>query len=323
MKLPPLKALPVFEAVARLNSFSMAAEELSVGQSAVSHQIKQLETYLGEPLFIRTGRYLTLTEEGRQYFDAISTALLQVERASEHILGHETASLRLSVFSSFAVRWLVPRLPALQKQWPQLDLSLEMSGENPQLSDRVADCFITVRPTSPAFSYELLYTERLFPVCSQQYWQTICREQKIDPNLQLDPTAPLSPSALESYPLLSTHSIYNKTGGDWTAWFEAAGQSLPGGTRLQNFSHMLLALEAARYHQGIALTNDYMLSNRSDSADFVRLPCHHVMTGDQFYFAWKSSRRHEAGIQILRRWLIQQSIESGLRQVTQEGNAAR
>ncbi|MEH6688029.1 LysR substrate-binding domain-containing protein [uncultured Halopseudomonas sp.] len=314
MKLPPLKALPVFEAVARLNSFSMAAQELSIGQSAVSHQIKQLETYLGEPLFIRTGRYLALTEEGRQYFDAISTALLQVERASEHILGHETASLRLSVFSSFAVRWLVPRLPALQKQWPQLDLSLEMSGENPQLSDRVADCFITVRPNSPAFSYELLYTERLFPVCSQQYWQTICREQNIDPNLQLDQTAPLSPSVLQGYPLLSTHSIYNKTGGDWTAWFEAAGQSLPGGTRLQNFSHMLLALEAARYHQGIALTNDYMLSNRADSADFVRLPCHHVMTGDQFYFAWKTSRRHEPGIQILRRWLVQQSIESGLKQ---------
>ena len=323
MKLPPLKALPVFEAAARLNSFSLAAEELAVGQSAVSHQIKQLETYLGESLFIRTGRYLALTEEGRQYFDAISTSLLQIERASEHLLGHETARLRLSVFSSFAVRWLVPRLPALQKEWPQLDLSLEMSGENPQLSDRVADCFITVRPNSSAFSYELLYIERLFPVCSQHYWQTICREQNIDPSLQHSQSTPLDPLLLQSYPLLSTHSIYNKTGGDWSAWFEAEGRSLPKETRLQHFSHMLLALEAARYHQGIALTNDYMLSNRSDSADFVRLPCHHVITGDQFYFAWKSSRRHEPGIQILRRWLVQQSIESGLRQVIQGGQAER
>ena len=64
MKLPPLRALPVFEAVARLNSFSLAAEELSVSQSAVSHQIKQLETYLGEKLFWRQGRTLTLTDEG-------------------------------------------------------------------------------------------------------------------------------------------------------------------------------------------------------------------------------------------------------------------
>ena len=96
MKLPPLKALPVFEAVARLNSFSLAAEELSVGQSAVSHQIKLLETYLGESLFTRTGRYLALTDEGRQYFDAVSTALLQIERASEQLLGQDTARLRLS-----------------------------------------------------------------------------------------------------------------------------------------------------------------------------------------------------------------------------------
>ncbi|MFO7703948.1 MAG: LysR substrate-binding domain-containing protein [Halopseudomonas sp.] len=313
MKLPPLKALPVFEAVARLNSFSRAADELSVGQSAVSHQIKLLETYLGEPLFIRTGRYLALTDEGRQYFDAVSTALLQIERASEQVLGHETARLRLSVFSSFAVRWLVPRLPALQKQWPQLDLALEMSGESPQLSDRVADCFITVRPDSAAFSYELLYTERLFPVCSQPYWQTLCREQDIDPTLPLSQLAQLSPSALAGYPLLSTHSIYNRAGGDWAAWYAAGGQPLPKGSRLQHFSHMLLALEAARYHQGIALTNDYMLSNRADSADFVRLPCHYLMTGDQFFFAWKTSRRHEPGIQILRRWLLDQSIESGLR----------
>ncbi|MEH6671914.1 LysR substrate-binding domain-containing protein [Halopseudomonas sp.] len=314
MQLPPLKALPVFEAVARLNSFSLAAEELSVGQSAVSHQIKQLETYLGEPLFLRTGRYLALTDEGRQYFDAISTALLQIERASAQLLGHETARLRLSVFSSFAVRWLVPRLPALQKEWPQLDLALEMSGENPQLSDRVADCFITVRPNSPAFSYELLYTERLFPVCSQQYWQTLCREQHIDPDLQLSMGAQMDARVLQSYPLLSTHSIFNRTGGDWAAWYKACGQTLPGTARMQHFSHMLLALEAARYHQGIALTNDYMLSNRADSTDFVRLPCHHLMTGDQFYFAWKTSRRQEPGIQILRRWLVQQSMESGLKQ---------
>ena len=67
MNLPPLKALPVFEAVARLNSFSKAAISLNVSQSAVSHQIKLLETYLGEQLFHRTGRNLALTGEGRIY----------------------------------------------------------------------------------------------------------------------------------------------------------------------------------------------------------------------------------------------------------------
>jgi DNA-binding transcriptional LysR family regulator len=75
---------------------------------------------------------------------------------------------------------------------------------------------------------------------------------------------------------------------------------------------MLLALEAARFHQGVALTNDYMLSTRRDSEDFVRLPAHSVATGDTFYFAWKTSRRQERGIQTLRRWLVDEAIRSRL-----------
>jgi len=313
MKLPPLKALPVFEAVARLNSFSLAGEELAVSQSAISHQIKQLETYLGEKLFWRSGRTLTLTDEGRQYLDGVSSALLQIERVSEQLLGHEESRLRLSAFSSFAVRWLVPRLPDLQREYPQLDLSLEMSSENPVLSDRVADCFITIKPTSAAFSYDLLYTERLFPVCSQDYWRRLRRELGRDSKIEGRDEPQVTPGEVAQFPLLSTHSIFDKAAGDWEAWYRVAEQPIPAGARIQHFSHMLLALEAARFHQGIALTNDYMLSTRRDSEEFVRLPSHFVMTGDTFYFAWKTSRRQERGIQLLRRWLVDQAIESGLR----------
>ncbi len=316
MKLPPLRSLPVFEAVARLNSFSLAAEELAVSQSAVSHQIKQLETYLGEKLFWRSGRTLTLTDEGRQYLDGIGTALMQIERVSEQLLGHEESRLRLSVFSSFAVSWLVPRLPDLQRQHPQLELSLEMSSENPVLSDRVADCFITTRPASAAFSYELLYTERLFPVCSQDYWQRILRELGRDSQVEGRDEAGLSPEDVSRFPLLSTHSIFDKAAGDWEAWYRGMDQKIPATARIQHFSHMILALEAARFHQGIALTNDYMMSTRKDSGDFVRLPFHAVMTGDNFYFAWKTSRRSERGIQILRRWLVDEAIRGGLREVS-------
>lgn len=313
MKLPPLKALPVFLAVARRNSFSLAAEELAVTQSAVSHQIKLLENYLGEALFIRTGRYLQITQQGRQYAEVVGSTLRQLEQASEQLRGHERAQLRLSVFSSFAVRWLVPRLPGLQQSCPQLDLALEMSSEVPELSDRIADCFITVRPDSTAYSYELLYTERLFPVCSQRFWQQICQQCGLDPLSATVNAEAMRADSLVDFPLLSTHSIYNRPAGDWQAWYAAAGLGVPARARLQHFSHMLLALEAARYHQGIALTNDYMLSTRADSADFVRLPTHHVVTGDVFYFAWKSSRQQEASIQLLRRWLRQEAIDSGLR----------
>ena len=318
MKLPPLKALPVFEAVARLKSFSAAADELAITQSAVSHQIKQLESYLGERLFWRSGRSVTLTDEGRQYFDAIGSSLLQIERASEELLGHEQSRLRLSVFSSFAVRWLVPRLPELQRVHPQIDLALEMSSENPVLSDLVADCFITIYPNVAAYSYEWLYTERLFPVCSQDYWQRIRRELGRDMAFEGRDEQPVSHQDMARFPLLSTHSIFDRPAGDWQAWYREVGEAIPDSARVQHFSHMLLALEAARFHQGIALTNDYMLSTRKDSEDFVRLPTHSVITGDKFYFAWKTSRRRERGIQLLRRWLVDEAIRGGLRPETPE-----
>ena len=235
-----------------------------------------------------------------------------MERASEQLLGHEQSRIRLSVFSSFAVRWLVPRLPELQRLHPQIDLALEMSSENPVLSERVADCFITIHPTVPAYSYEHLYTERLFPVCSQDYWQRIRRELGREEPEGRD-EQPLSSDEVARFPLLSTHSIFDKPAGDWEAWYRETGEPIPDSARIQHFSHMLLALEAARFHQGIALTNDYMLSTRKDSADFVRLPTHSVITGDKFYFAWKTSRRREKGIQMLRRWLVDEAIQGGLR----------
>ncbi|WP_148861090.1 LysR family transcriptional regulator [Marinobacter fonticola] len=313
MKLPPLRALPVFEAVARLNSFSRAAEELNISQSAVSHQVKALEAYLGEALFQRNGRYLVLTEEGRTYHDNISSALLQIERATEAVLGEATSRLRLAVFSSFAVRWLIPRLPSLQRAHSQLDLVLEMTGESPQLSDRVADCFITIHRNSQAFTYDLLYRERLFPICSRQYWRTICEQLGLPEDSVEDERLSLTPEQVACFPLLSTYSIYDRESGDWDAWFGVAEQPLPAKTRIQHFSHMLMALEAARFHQGIALTNDYMLSDEADAQAFVRLPCHSLITGDRFYFAHKTSRRNEQGIRMVRRWLIEQAIASGLR----------
>ncbi len=326
MRLPPLKSLPVFEAVARLNSFSAAATELSVSQSAISHQIKQLETWLGERLFNRQGRRLMLTEEGRLYLDAIGSALLQIERASDQVLGQEQSQLRLSVFSSFAVRWLVPRLPALQRQHPWLDLVLEMANVETPLTDRIADGFITIHQESSAYSYERLYTERLFPVCSQEYWLRLCRELGRPSALPETSVAPLRPDELAEFTHLSTHSIYNRAGGDWEAWYAAAGQELPERSRVQHFSHMLLALEAARHHQGIALTNDYMLpadaspdhqrqgTHPGAGEGFVRIPTHAVTTGDQFYFAWKTARRREQGIRVLRQWLLEEAVATGLRE---------
>lgn len=309
MKYPPLKALAYFETVARLNSFSQAAQELHVSQSAVSHQIRLLEDFLGETLFRRLGRYLELSDVGFQYYEAIAPALAHIQRATVDVQGQEALSVRLALFSSFAVRWLIPRLPELQRQHPTLDLSLEMVNDAPQLTDRVADCFITLQAETRGFTTERLYTERLFAVCSRVVWQ---RMQ--DDWAQFDwagPSGTINPMVLQHYPLLSVHSIYGQRGEDWRRWFAAAGEALPEQARLHHFSHMLLALEAARHHQGITLTNDYMYQPEQD-ADLVKLPFHPLITEDVFYLAYKTHRQHEPGIAMLRRWLMTNAKQSGL-----------
>ncbi|WP_290652489.1 LysR family transcriptional regulator [Aquisalimonas sp.] len=312
MRLPPLKALPVFEAVARLNSFSRAAEELRVSQSAVSHRIKQLEEYLGEPLFVRGGRKLALTEEGQQYLEAVSAALTQIERASEKLQGRGDTQLRLAVFSSFAVRWLIPRLPDLQRRHPALELMLEMTDHSPALSERVADAFITLQGRHTGFSSDLLYSERLFPICSRQFWQSMRSDLQQAGMIDTETPARIDAAWLTRYPLLSASSILGQPAEDWRVWLAAGGCGLPASARMQHFSHMLLAHAAARYHQGIALTNDYMI-DPTDHPDMVILPCYTVKTGDEFRFAYKTSRRNEPGIRALKEWLQQQASASGLR----------
>ncbi|WP_376693969.1 LysR family transcriptional regulator [Wenzhouxiangella sp. EGI_FJ10409] len=310
MRLPPLKALPVFEAVARTLSFSAAAVELHVTQSAVSHQIRQLEDDLGETLFERGGRRVALTEQGERYLEAVAPALAQIERASEQLRGVGDSRIRLAVPSSFAVSWLIPRLPHLQRQHPELDLDLEMLADMPVMSERLADCYITFRYKQRGYQSERLYVERLFAVCSRQYWNRV-RDELDEAGLRKRGSGvAIRAEWLTRFTLLSAASVFERPGEDWRRWFAAGHAELPAAAHVQHFSHMLLAHEAARHHQGIALSNDYMLDTASDP-DLVRLPAHELQTGDEFHFACKTSRANEMGIQHLSRWLVKQAEASG------------
>ncbi len=308
--LPPLKSLPAFEAVARLNSFSRAAEEMSVTQSAISHRIRQLEDSLGEELFIRAGRNLSLSEAGEQFLDAVGPALAQIERAAARLRGGGDERLRLAVPSSLAVCWLIPRLPQLQRQHPEIDLDLEMLSDMPHMSERIADCFLTVRYHQRGYQSHRLYVEQLFAICSRHYWQQMQKRLKDDGVSEQDELRTLDPEFLLRFRLLSAASLFDRSGEDWRRWFAAAGGAMPPKTRLHHFSHMLLAHEAARHDQGIALSNDYMLDTATEP-DLVKLPCPAMATGDEFHLAYKTSRRHEPAIRVLANWLEDQARRSG------------
>ncbi len=307
MLLPPLKSLPIFEAVARLNSFSKAADELNLSQSAISHQIKLLENYLGESLFIRQGKKLTMTDEGRSYLSSISSSLEVISHASNQIKGAEKTSIRLAVYSSFAVSWLIPHLNDFKKLYPQIDLSIEMTHSTPELSDRTADCFITVDKVKRGFSADLMYEERLFPVCSPTFFTQIQADLGIQDLFQISECILENPSILAKYSLITHSSIYDKYLEDWRVWFAEQNILLPESIKFQKFSHLLLAYEAAKHHQGIALINDFVFKYQTPKNSLIALPTHFVKTSDQFNFVYKTSRRNEHGISQLKQWITRQS----------------
>jgi len=297
VKLPPLRALQCFESVARLNSFSKAAESLNVTQSAVSHQVRLLEEYLGETLFHRQGRSFSLTDIGEHYFEEVGNSLAEISNASQIIRHGKSGNIRLALYSSVAVNWLIPRLKDFHKQYPEIELTLNMVGDHPDYNDRFADCFITVNPPKRNFVKQLLFAEELSPVCGQKLWQQIKDK-------------PL-PETLWLHPLLSVH--YSNTnespGDDWLRWCASGGIELPGDVKINQFSHVLLAAEAARYNLGITLINNYMTIDQNHQQNLVRIPMHKLLTGDNFYFVYKQSRSKQSEIMKLSRWLKQQCYE--------------
>ncbi|MCJ2377036.1 LysR substrate-binding domain-containing protein [Vibrio sp. ZSDZ34] len=291
MKMPPLRAVHCFESVARNNSFSLAATELNVTQSAISHQVRLLEEYLGEPLFIRQGPKLSLSAIGEQYLEEIGPAISSISMASERVREGDKGVLRLAIYSSMAVNWLIPNLNEFRRRHPEIELTLNMVAQDPELTDSVGDCFITVREPSNKYQVDFLYRECLYPVCSYKIWREL-----------QDKTMP---EALWNYPLLSSVSVYGTPGQDWKSWCLAGGYTLPSHVDVQHFSHILLATEAARYDQGITFVDQYMLNEKNSDQDLVRLPLHGFETGDSFYFTYKKSRAKNPDIIKLSQWLQQ------------------
>jgi LysR family transcriptional regulator, glycine cleavage system transcriptional activator len=294
MKLPPLRALQCFEAVARLHSFSVAAKQLYVSQSAVSHQVKLLEQYLGADLFIRQGRSFHLTPLGERYYADISGALDKVSHASQLVRHGKSGSVRLALYSSLAVKWLIPKLEDFRQQYPEITLSLHMVTEDPDFHDHEVDCFITIKPPQQDAVRQFLFTEKLFPACSPKLWQQIKQQ-------------PL-PEALWQFPLLSVqYAKQQQLGDDWRLWCQRGGFSLPEHAKINQFSHVLLAVEAARYNLGITLIDHFMLSGQEPGHGLVRIPMHELITGDDFYFVYRQSAANQSDMINLGRWLKQQS----------------
>ncbi|AZQ12352.1 LysR substrate-binding domain-containing protein [Shewanella khirikhana] len=294
-KLPPLRALQVFEAAARHLHFSRAATELCLTQSAVSHQVRALEQHLGQPLFSRKGRELTLTGKGQQLFLGVQSALDGLDSLCRQLNEGDSRELRLAVYSSFAVKWLIPRLSDFRRQHPGVRIHLEMVSGDPQISDQVADMFICGVQQQKGFWQTLLRPERLIPVCSPPLAQML--KSTLGESLTL-------PASLDSLPLLSVDEV--DIGPDWQRWAET--RQLPlSCSQLQSYSHVLLAIEAAIAGQGVALACDFIVEADIAAGKLVALPWPALETGFGFHFGCRERRLNEPAMAAFASWIKAQA----------------
>ena len=209
-QLPPLNALRAFEAAARSESFTRAADELCVTQGAVSHQVKALEATLGIKLFNRERQRLVITDAGREYLNVIRDALDRIAAGTERVLQRQNSGvLTVSTSPDFAAKWLVYRLGRFSEAHPGIDLRVSATMHHVDFVREEVD--VAVRHGDgnwTGLDAVRLCTEQLFPVCS--------------PRLMTGRNRLARPSDLLKTPLL--HLDDSKA---WSQWFDAAGVAGP------------------------------------------------------------------------------------------------
>jgi LysR family glycine cleavage system transcriptional activator len=237
-RLPSLNGLRAFEAAARHLSFTKAAEELNVTQTAISHQIKRLEEELGLRLFVRQNRSLTLTAEARDYLPGIRAAFQDLRLATERLKRKENENvLTVSTLTSFATKWLVPRLSRFQELHPTIDVRVTTSMALVDFARDGVDVAVRYGHGKWAgLRADWLMADELFPVCS--------------PALLKGDVPLRKPEDLAHHTLLHTsHDMED----DWSVWLTAAG--LPKLSRQPGltFDLQFMTVQAAIDGLGVAI----------------------------------------------------------------------
>lgn len=242
-RLPSLNGLRAFEAAARHQSFTRAADELSVTQTAISHQIKRLEEQLGQRLFIRRNRRLLLTEAAQELLPAVRTAFDGLNAAVEQLSRSDrSGSLTVSTVISFTTKWLVPRLAGFQSTYPEIDVRITASADLVDFNRDDVDMAIRYGHGDwPGLRVDRLISEDVFPVCSPALMQGSQPLQR--------------PEDLAHHTLLHVTSFQE----DWQVWLTAAGVDSVDHRHGLSFDLAFPALQAAIDGVGVALGRSTMV----------------------------------------------------------------
>jgi LysR family glycine cleavage system transcriptional activator len=233
-RLPPLKALRAFEATARTCSFTRAARELNVTQTAVSHQVKVLEDWIGFRLFRRLNNALVLTEKGDLYLPTVREAFDRIRESTDQLKGADAGVvLTISALPNFALRWLMPRLPRFQARHPAIQIRLLTASRAFETLPEEIDVAIRLEGEAAHLRFEPLFRGSMFPV--------------MHPGLPEEGIR--TPGDLRRTTLL--HVLNSLS--DWPIWLAAAGVKHVDTEAGPKFDSYALASEAACYRWGAAM----------------------------------------------------------------------
>ena len=295
-KLPPLGALRAFESAAHHLSFTEAAAELHVTPAAIGHQIRSLEDYFGQKLFIRSTRKVELTEVARWALPRVTQGFDSLAEASDRLMAPVTNPvLNLTVEPDFAVRWLVHRLDDFQQVNPEWEVRLGTSHAVVDLTRSDMDMGIRYGDGNyPGLNVHKLGQEEVFPVCAPSIMQGSHPIRK--------------PNDLRFHTLLHEEWVMplEQAWPSWKMWLKAVGADQVDPDPGTRFTSSNMAIEAAIAGQGVALSNSALVSRDIERGKLVRPFAQEYSTPLKlaYYLVYPSIHEREPKIIAFRDWLL-------------------
>ncbi|PRX27303.1 LysR family glycine cleavage system transcriptional activator [Paraburkholderia sp. BL18I3N2] len=307
-RLPPLLSLRAFEASTRHLSFTKAGEELHLTQGAISRQIRLLESFLGQKLFVRLTRKIELTPAGLEYCRSVQEALDIISVATRRAVRDTHRVITLDVLPTLATWWLMPRLAQFTEAHRDIEVRLISSIDPVNLHSEEADVAIRVgkipgqRHDRKAPRIDLDMTEHWKGVYVEQLFQDVL-VPVVSPQL-VESIGPInSPEDLLQYRLINTASRRHA----WSDWLAIYGLRVPVDSNPLDFGHFFMTLQAARDAKGIAIVPQVLLANYEGRDELVMpLPADMPSAG-AYYLLMRESAQEDKAIRLLCDWLIREA----------------
>ena len=290
-RLPPFAAIRAFEAVARYGNLRLAGEELSLTVSALSHQVKSLEDYLGTPLFVRANNTLQLTPAGKDYALELTGILDTIQSATARARQERRqGSVTINLFPSLAALWLLPRLATFRKLEPDVDVRVVTTLDPIDLRSGLVDLAIRYADNPPNSACTTwMFSEQAFPVCAPSYG---AGTGSVD-----------SGSDLSDLTLIRTQTSPH----EWADWFRFVGFKGKLPARNIDVDSRALALEAAMDGLGIAMGRTPFVDRALASGRLCAMSNRTLSDGNAYYLIETDGARHSRITRQFAQWLLEQA----------------